>query len=502
MQAEVNRNRNGDVNRNKEVCQNTESISRRSYLRELLGGFGSIAATAILQNDIGIGSRVLGSDALSDAPTLGNYLPNHQPRAKAVIYLYMEGGPSQIDTFDYKPMLDKWHGKTLPFEKPATVFNSSNKVMRSPFSFQQYGASGSWVSSLLPNVAQQVDNLTFFHSMHHEISNHSAGCFMSHTGDAIAGRPSIGSWITYALGSENENLPGFVVLDCGQAPSGGAYTWSSGFLPAAYSGVKFLKGKVAVEYLQRQEKDRQTQASKMAAIRSLTELSAKRTGGAGNEAPMQPHLQNLLKNYEKAGRMQASVPELLDTGNEPEHTQKLYGLDDPKAAVFGSRCLIARRLIERGVRFIEIFSPRVTADRWDQHSKLKEGHINNCRAVDKPIAGLIADLKQHGLLDDTIVLWGGEFGRTPSSQGSSGRDHNPFGYTVFTAGGGFKAGYHHGSTDEFGYYATQQKVHLHDLHATILHQLGIDHERLTYRYAGRDYRLTDVYGRVVQPALT
>lgn len=473
---------------------------RRAHIKQMLGSFGALAMNAMLHSDRAFAVE---PDATQNK-SRGNYTPQNAQKAKAVIYLYMEGGPSQVDTFDFKPLLQKMNGEPLPFEKPATVFNSSSTLMASPFSFKRYGESGSWVSSLLPNLAEHVDDMTFIHSMHHEISNHSAGCFMSHTGDPIAGRPSIGSWITYALGSENQNLPGFVVLDCGQAPSGGAYTWSSGFLPASYSGVKFLKGKVAVEYLQRQEKTQRIQDLKLSAIRRLTGYTRQgnMTEVTEETSVGQEHLDNLLLNYEKAGRMQASVPELLDTSKETEHIQNLYGLDDPKTSVFGSRCLIARRLIERGVRFIEIFSPRVTADRWDQHGKLKEGHINNCRAVDRPIAGLLADLKQRGLLDETIVLWGGEFGRTPTSQGGSGRDHNPFGYTVFTAGGGFKPGYHHGSTDVVGYYATENKVHLHDLHATILHQLGIDHEQLTYRYAGRDYRLTDVYGRVVEQVVS
>ena len=324
---------------------------------------------------------------------------------------------------------------------------------------------------------------------------------MSHTGDPIAGRPSIGSWITYALGNENQNLPGFVVLDCGQAPSGGAYTWSSGFLPASYSGVKFLKGKVAVEYLQRQEKTQRIQDLKLSAIRRLTGHSRGRT--ATEEASVgQEHLDNLLLNYEKAGRMQASVPELLDTSKETEHIQKLYGLYDPNTSVFGSRCLIARRLIERGVRFIEIFSPRVTADRWDQHGNLKTGHENNARAVDQPIAALLKDLRQRGLLDETLVVWAGEFGRTPFAQGKNGRDHNQFGFTIWMAGGGVKPGIIHGATDEFGYKAVENRLEIHDLHATMLHLMGVDHTRSTFRFGGRDMRLTDVHGNVWHELLT
>lgn len=441
-----------------------------------MGGFGSLALTGLLAGET------------SAAKT------HHAPKAKSIIFLYMEGGPSQVDLFDYKPELQRRHGQNLPFDKPASVFNSSNKLMKSPFRFEQFGESGSWVSELLPHVSTCVDDLTFIHSMHHEASNHSAACYMSHTGDSIAGRPSMGSWITYGLGSENQNLPGFVVLDCGQAPSGGVFTWSSGFLPAAYSGVTFNRGDVPVEFLNRRDSTAELQKIKLRSIARLNRLKQQK---ASDDA----RIGAVIASYEKAARMQAAVPDVMDLSQESEVTASLYGMDDPKAQVFGSRCLMARRLVERGVRFIELFSPRVKADRWDQHGNLKQGHINNCAAVDKPIAGLIKDLKHRGLLDETIVLWGGEFGRTPTTQGGTGRDHNPFGYTMFVAGGGFRPGLHYGHTDDFGYYAEHDKVHLHDLHATILHQMGIDHERLIYRHGGRDYRLTDVFGRVVREVI-
>lgn len=409
---------------------------------------------------------------------------HHNARAKSVIYLFMEGGPSQVDTFDPKPILKQRAGEPLPFKNPATVFNSSNKLMPSPFEFARYGESGSSVSSIFPHVASCVDDLTFIHSMHHNNSNHSEGCLLSHTGASVAGFPSMGSWITYGLGSSSQNLPGYVVLDCGQTPSAGAHCYSNGFLPAPHAGTPFRTGDNPVEFLTSSDP---LQGQKLEAIRSLYR-DAKLPG--------------VLSNYEKAARMQTAVPELMDLSEETERTKRLYGMEDPRCSLFGSRCLIARRLVERGIRFIELFSPRVKADRWDQHGGLKQGHTNNSVAVDQPIAGLIKDLKQRGLLEETIVLWGGEFGRTPSSQGSNGRDHNPHGYTVFLAGGGFKPGVHHGATDEFGYYAQQDKVHIHDLHATILHQLGIDHERLTYRFGGRDYRLTDVHGNVVKAVLS
>ena len=452
------------------------STGRRQFLHEQMGGFGAVALAGLVGSEAG---------AYANSQTLAH----NRPRAKSVIYLYMEGGPSQVDMFDYKPSLEKWSGKSLPFEKPSTVFNSSDKVMPSPFSFRQYGESASWVSGLTPHIATCVDDLTFVHSMHHETSNHSAACYFSHSGSPNAGRPSMGSWISYGLGTENADLPAFIVLDCGQGPSGGAPTWSAGFLPARHGGVKFLRGKTAVADLKSRDPDRVAEKK----LSAILKLQRQRLRSAPD-----PQVEALIASYEKAANMQTAVPELMDVSDESETTQRLYGMDDPVTEVFGSRCLIARRLVERGVRFIELFSPRVKADRWDQHSKLKQGITNNCNAVDKPIAGLIKDLKARGLLDETIVLWGGEFGRTPSTQGGTGRDHNPFGYTVFLAGGGFRPGYHHGATDDFGYFAQQDKVHLHDLHATILHQLGIHHEQLTYRFGGRDYRLTDVFGKVVE----
>lgn len=429
--------------------------------RDFLASFGAMAFAGIANGDT-----------------------HHTPKAKSVIYLFMEGGPSQVDTFDPKPILEKKAGEPLPFKNPATVFNSSNKLMPSVFKFTKYGDSGTPVSSLFPHVATCVDDLTFIHSMHHNNSNHSEGCLISHTGAAVAGFPSMGSWITYGLGSQSQDFPGYVVLDCGQTPSAGAHCYSNGFLPASHAGIPFRHGETPVEFIKTSDP---LQNKKLAAIRSLY----KNTG-----------LPAVLENYEKAARMQTAVPELMDLAGESAATKKLYGMEDPRCSLFGSRCLIARRLVERGVRFIELFSPRVKADRWDQHGGLKQGHTNNSIAVDQPIAGLIKDLKQRGLLDETIILWGGEFGRTPSSQGNDGRDHNPHGYTVFLAGGGFKPGTHYGATDEFGYYAQENKVHVHDLHATMLHQLGIDHERLTYRFGGRDYRLTDVHGNVVHDVLS
>lgn len=409
-------------------------------------------------------------------------------RARSVIYLYMEGGPSQVDTFDYKPRLARDHGKSLPLTTPNTVFNIGKTVMRSPFRFQQHGNSGAWVSELFPHVAQHVDDITFIHSMHHGVSNHSSACYISHTGYVDAGKPSVGAWLSYGLGSLNNNLPSFIVLDCGMGPSGGPPSWGSGFLPATYQGTRFRPGAVPIPNITPQEKDPLRQENKLNAILKLNRAS----GGF----QLDNRWSAAVDNYETAWRMQSAVPGLVDLSTETTATQKLYGLDEPQSQLFGSRCLLARKLVEQGVRFVEIFPPKVKADRWDQHGNLEEGHRLNATATDRGIAGLLMDLKQRGLLEETVVMWGGEFGRTPNQQGTNGRDHNPFGFTVWVAGGGFKPGIQYGATDDFGYFAVHDKVHLHDLHATLLHQLGLHHEDLTYRFSGRDFRLTDVHGQV------
>ncbi len=461
--------------------------TRREALQSAASGLGALALTTLL-------AEQAQADARKTNPLAPRTL-HHPARAKSVIYLYMEGGPSQIDTFDPKPRLDRDHGKPLPIDTPRTVFNIGNKIMRSPFKFAQHGQSGAWVSELFPHLARCVDDMTIIRSMHHGISNHSSACYMSHSGYPMAGKPSMGAWVTYGLGSVGDDLPGFVVLDCGQGPSGGSPTWGSGFLPAAYQGTLFTKNAEPIDHLKRREATADRQRRKFDAIQKLNGVAARRSGDNRLDA--------LVASYERAFAMQASVPELTDLSGESRATRSLYGLDSPNAqtALFGSRCLLARRMVERGVRFIEVFPPRVSADRWDQHGNLEKGHRLNAAAVDQPIAALLHDLKTRGLLDETIVLWGGEFGRTPNQQGSNGRDHNPFGYTVWCAGGGFKPGIRHGTTDEFGYYAQNKKVHLHDLHATMLHQLGVDHERLTYRFSGRDFRLTDVHGHVLGEVL-
>lgn len=421
-------------------------------------------------------------------------------KAKSVIFLYMDGGPSQIDTFDPKPLLKREHGKPLPMKIPNTQFNDNGNIMGSPWEFKQYGQSGLWVSDLFPNVATCVDDLAVVRSMVSDHSEHTAANYLLHTGFGLQGRPSMGAWTVYGLGSESKELPGFVVLDSGLIPAGGMDNFGSGFLPAAYQGSLFRRGDQPVANVVRHEASEQLQKDKLALLSTLNQGVVNRLGSVSEvDAAMQ--------NYELAFRMQSAVPELTDIASESQATRDLYGVDDPLTTEFGRQCLLARRLVERGVRFVQCLTPKIKgADRWDQHGSLIKGHTDNSKAVDKPIAGLLKDLKSRGLLNQTLVVWGGEFGRTPQSQGPSnpdklGRDHNPYGYTMWLAGGGVKGGMVYGATDDFGYFVAENKVHIHDLHATMLHLLGIDHKRLTFRFSGRDMRLTDVHGEVVKEIL-
>jgi hypothetical protein len=453
-------------------------------------GFGGLALSALLAESL---------EAASADP-LAVRAPHFAPKARSVIFLFMDGGPSQVDTFDPKPRLRRDHLKPIGIETPATVFNISDKLLGSPFEFRSYGESGIPVSELFPHVGGVVDELTVIRSMHSDHSEHTAANYFMHTGSGFQGRPSMGSWITYGLGSECRNLPGFVVLDSGLIPPGGLDVFGSGFLPASYQGMLFRSGEHPVADLQPLEGDPSSQRSKLGLLERLNRGALDRFGAVDE-------MEATIANYELAFRMQAEVPELLSLAGESQATRALYGLDDPETEEFGRQCLLARRMVERGVRFVELLTPfREGCDRWDQHDSIEAGHRANARATDKPIAGLIRDLKSRGVLEETIVLWGGEFGRTPTAQlretlEKTGRDHNPYGFTMWVAGGGFKAGTIHGATDEFGYFAVESKVHVHDLHATVLHLLGLDHERLTYRYSGRDMRLTDVHGNVVRELL-
>jgi hypothetical protein len=379
----------------------------------------------------------------------------------------------------------------------ATQFNNNGSTLGSPWTFQQYGQSGIPVSSLFPHLAQCVDDLAIVRSMTSNFSEHTNANYFLHTGSGLQGRPSMGAWAGYGLGSENADLPGFVVLNGGLIPPGGVDNFNSGFLPASYQGSIFKTGANPVANVTPTEARPEQQNAKLALMRKLDQGVLARMGKLDQ-------IESAIANYELAYRMQSAVPELMSLTGETHATKQLYGIDSPNkmTATFAEQCLLARRLVERGVRFIELTCPAGGGDRWDQHANLRGGHQKNSLAVDQPIAGLLRDLKSRGLLDSTLVVWGGEFGRTPFAQGKDGRDHNPFGFTIWLAGGGVKGGTIYGATDDYGYKAIENKATIHDLHATILHQLGINHEQLTYRFSGRDIRLTDVYGEVLTGILS
>ena len=431
---------------------------------------------------------------------LGNRRPHFAQRAKRVIFLFMLGGPSHLDTFDYKPRLQRDHGKPLPFPKLRIKFDGTGNLLRSPWAFHRYGKSGLLVSELFPHVARHVDDLCVVRSMHGTNIAHGAAVLKLHTGSDTFVRPSLGSWILYGLGSENRNLPGFITI-CPTLGYGGVKNWSSAFLPAPLQGIPLGNSSVpapeaTVRYLKNDRVPRRLQRLQLDALRQINQDHLNR-GGQNRE------LEGRIDSFELAFRMQTEMPEIQSIATETRRTRQLYGLDDKATADFGHQCLLARRFAERGVRFIQVtHSSKAT---WDQHHDIRAGHADNARAVDKPIAGLLTDLKARGMLEETLVIWGGEFGRTPTVQGDygerAGRDHNPGGFTIWMAGGGVKGGFAYGRTDEYGYYAVEDKVHLHDLHATILHFLGLDHKRLTYHHAGREFRLTDVHGEVVSGIL-
>ena len=449
-------------------------------------GFGALALTGMTPREL-----------LSGIPEEPR-LPHHPARAKRVVFLYMDGAPSQVDTFDPKPRLEKEHGQPIGMDVPDTQFDDVGTVLKSPWNFRQYGQSGAWVSDLFPHLSKCVDDMCFVKSMVTEFPEHTDANYFLHTGFGQQGRPSMGSWVSYGLGSENRNLPDFIVLNGGLIPPGGLDNFNAGFLPATFQGSVFRPGSEPVANLERVHPE----AALPVEVRQR-ELLRKLEGNFDERIGRHDAVESAIANYELAFRMQTAVPELLDVSGETKATRELYGLESEyeHTRTYGTLCLLARRLVERDVRFIELTCPNVGSDRWDQHNDLKGGHEKNARAVDQPIAGLLRDLKARGLLEDTLVLWGGEFGRTPMAQGAHGRDHNPHGYTIWMAGGGVKPGTSYGATDEYGYYAVEDPVTVHDLHATILHLLGMDHVRLNYRFSGRDMRLTDVHGTVVHDLL-
>lgn len=454
-------------------------LSRREMLQRSSAGFGSLALAALLGNEGRAASKKTEQS------------PHFTPKAKRVIFLFMHGGPSHMDTFDYKPQLQKDSGKPLPFDKPQVFSAETGNLLGSPWKFKQHGESGAWVSELFPHVAGCVDDLCIINSMYGSNSRHGGALLELHTGSDTFVRPSMGSWITYGLGSENQDLPGFITV-CPTLTHGGVNAYSSSFLPADFQGtpignasipadralIPFIKNESGIPMsVQRKELD------------YLQQMNREHLAESGPDAA----LEGRINSFELAYRMQTAAPELQDISDESEATQKEYGLDQDVTKNFGRQCLMARRFAERGVRFVQI----THSYKWDQHGGLKTALPRNCKEVDQPIAALLKDLKARGLLNDTLVLWGGEFGRTPVSQGADGRDHNPQGYTMWMAGGGIKGGLQYGATDDYGYYAVQNKVHVHDLHATMLHLLGLNHKKLTYQFAGRDFRLTDVHGEVM-----
>ncbi len=458
--------------------------TRREMLRQAAGGFGAVALSALLQQE------AAGLDGVHGL--------HHKARAKSIIFLYMDGGPSQVDTFDPKPLLEKYDGQDPArlFKVEATQFNNNGAVLASPWKFRRSGDSGIPVSDLFPHVARCVDDLAVVRSMVSEFPEHTFANYFLHTGSGIQGRPSMGAWTAYGLGSESRNLPAFVVMNGGLIPPGGLDCFGSGFLPASYQGSVFKPTGMAVANIQRAEATPAAQRRKLDLINQLDAVAIEQYGD--HEA-----LESAIRNYELAYQMQMAVPELMELSAEPRHIRDLYGLEAEfnHTRTFAAECLLARRLVERGVRFVELTCPSAAGDRWDQHKDLVKEHGRNALAVDQPIAALLTDLKQRGLLEQTLVVWAGEFGRTPFAQGKDGRDHNQYGFSIWLAGGGVKGGTVFGATDEWGYKAIEGRTEIHDLHATMLHLLGVDHTRSTFRFGGRDMRLTDVKGHVVKEIL-
>ena len=449
-------------------------------------GFGGLALSDLLLRDRAAADEMMGFQ-----------LAHHTPRAQNVIFLYMDGGVSQVDSFDPKPQLVKYSGQQVPFKTDPTVFNSKGGLLPSPWKFRQHGQSGLAMSSLFPHLGTCADELCVIRSMTAFLPDHPNANYALHSGYAVRGRPSMGAWISYGLGSMNQNLPGYIVLHGGQVPPGGLTTFGNGFLPAQHQGSVFSSTPPAIRNLNRHEESAALQAKKLSYLKQFdAELL--------NETDGEREIEAAIANYELAFRMQMAVPEAMDLSQETEETKRLYGIDSKfqPTRAYGTQCLLARRMVERGVRFIELtICKQEGVDRWDQHGNLRKGHPKNAQAVDQPIAGLIKDLKRRGLLDTTLLVFTSEFGRTPFAQGKDGRDHNPQGFSMWMAGGGIRGGMAYGATDPWGYRAIENKVNVNDLHANILHLLGIDHTKLTYHYSSRDFRLTDVGGRLIPEIL-
>jgi len=459
-------------------------MTRRDMLQQTSLGFGSLALTSMLQED-----------AHAEDP-LAPKQPHFQPRAKRVIFLFMKGGPSHMDTFEYKPLLQRDHGKPLPFDKPRVTFADTGNLLASPWKFKQHGQCGHHVSELFPHVARHVDDICFLQGCHGTNPAHGGALLKLHTGASNFVRPSMGSWVSYGLGSENANLPGFITI-CPTLAHGGVLNWGSAFLPAPYQGMPIGNASLPSKDVKVRHigNPKWTSGQQRVQLDFLKQLN--RGHQVGNtEAGV---LEDRINSFELAYRMQTAMPEVQDISGETEATRNLYGLDESVTEDFGRQCLMARRFSERGVRFVQV-THSDSKVQWDQHGNLRKGHAEKASEVDKPIAGLLKDLKARGLLDDTLVIWSGEFGRTPTVQGKGmdGRDHNPYGFTMWLAGGGVKPGFKYGATDDYGFYAVRDKMHIHDFHATLLALLGMDHEKLTYRHAGDEFRLTNVFGNVAR----
>ncbi|WP_420146816.1 DUF1501 domain-containing protein [Spirosoma sp.] len=480
---------------NKNIAQTlADTFNRRSFLTKASIGLGSLALGSLLP-------RTIFSNPAPASPLLA---PNRAPKAKRIVYLCQSGGPSQLELFDYKPFLDKMHGKDLPDSvrkgqrlTGMSAQQSALPLVRSPYQFAQHGQSGAWVSELMPYTSHVADEVCFIKSMFTEQINHDPALTFFQTGNQLAGRPSIGSWISYGLGSANENLPAFIVLVSKNAPQDQplyARLWGNGFLPSKHQGVQFRSGADPVLYLN--NPNGYSTADRRSMLDALNDLNQ-----AQEEIYGDPDVANRIAQYEMAFRMQTSVPEVNDLSDEPDWVFDLYGPEARNPGTFAANCLMARRLLERDVKFVQLYHQG-----WDQHGDLPKGLSRQCKATDQPSAALVQDLKQRGLLDDTIVIWGGEFGRTNYSQGkltkdNYGRDHHPRCFTIWMAGGGVKPGITYGETDEFGYNIAHNPVHVHDFQATLLHLMGIDHEKLTFEFQGRRFRLTDVEGKVVKGIL-
>lgn len=475
-------------------CRNfvAPPLSRREMLGQCANGFGAVALAAMMADGDRSTSAASGNEGRS--VTQGTHF---DPKVRNVIFLYMDGGVSQVDTFDPKSELDKQNGKPFPSKIEKTQFNNIGNSLASPWKFKNYGKSGTPVSDLFPHVGQHVDDMAVIRSMVSQFPEHTNANYFLHTGHGQQGRPSMGSWVGYGLGSECEELPGFVILNSGLIPPGGLDNFNSGFLPASYQGSVFAAQDPPVSNIRRTEKSAALQQRKLALLEKIDGRVLERYGKSDK-------LESAIANYELAAKMQTAVPDLMNVASETKETLQAYGLEDEfkNTQTFGRSCLIARRLVERGVRFIELTCPGGNGDRWDQHGGLVDGHTKNAKSVDKPIAALLADLKQRGLFESTLVIWSGEFGRTPFAQGSNGRDHNPYGFSIWMAGGGVKGGITYGATDELGYKVVSNRVEIHDLHATMLHLLGVEHTKLTYRFSGRDMRLTDVHGHLIDGILS